>query len=327
MQTLQTVAEPLSARAVPLPCVDLDPLGHDIDVVDVGWCEYRFSGNTARRMTGILRLCDGDRSIDDLASSLDAPPPSMAKAVTDLYTRGIVRDVNQEPAPASTFQEHMVSVGRTLRTTMSREADLLGGELHRRRLLGTLVETFHFVSSASSHIGAAVAHAADRQVRDALAQLFTEEWKHGRDLGAGLRAAGLSDATVRRCQPLPGTRSVVNFLVTLAGTDLLSYAICAAVNESPKSDTAIKEGWDALIALSLVPAAALTPFRGHELEDEEADHASIAAAVFADRATISPDEQRRIRHNLESFVAVQRTCYREMKEFYAAPEGPVAWGV
>lgn len=327
MQASPSGAEVLSGYAVPVPCVPIEMSGMSLDRIDMGWCEYRFSGATASRTARILELCDGGMSIEKIAARLGAPPGTVAATVTALYVRGIVRDSSQQNVPATTFQRHLVSAGRTLRTAMSADADLLGGQLHRRRLLGSLVETFHFVSAASYHIGAAVAHTASPEVRDSLSTLFNEESKHGRGLRGGLLAAGLDDATIRRSRPLPGTLNVVNFLRALAATDLLSYAVCAAVNESPKTDTAIKEGWDAIIALDLLPADALVPFRGHELEDEDSGHAAIADVIFAERTTLGSAEQRRIQGDLESFIAVQRSCYQEMKEFYSAPDGPAAWGL
>ncbi|GAA3296768.1 hypothetical protein Dvina_23930 [Dactylosporangium vinaceum] len=317
----------LSERAAPLPCVPVPITDGTLTAIDMGWCEHRFTGRTATRMAAVLRHCDGRQSITDVARSLAAPPDFVARAVTALYTLGVVRDANREPAPAMAFQQHLVSVGRTLRTRMSTEADILGGTMHRRRLLGSLVETYHFVAAAPYHIGPAVAHAPDSEVRDALSRLFCEEWRHGRDLRAGLLAAGLTEELVRRCRPLPGTQGVVNFLRALADTDLLSYGICAAVNESPKTDTAIKASWDALIALRLLPAAALQPFRGHELEDEASGHDGIVEAIFAGRTTLSAAEQDRIHASLTSFIATQSNCYRDMKEFYGDAEGAVAWGI
>ncbi|MBM7774419.1 pyrroloquinoline quinone (PQQ) biosynthesis protein C [Actinokineospora baliensis] len=315
----------LAQAATPLPVVAVSSAGGVLDAVDLGWCEHRFSGSTARRMAGVIALCDGERTVAGVAEALAAPPARVARAVTELYALGVVTDTADQPVPAAAFQRHIVSVGRTLRTRMSEQADLLGGSLHRRRLLGSLVETWHFVSSAPFHISPAVAQAADPGVRDALSHLFADEWQHGRWLREGLLAAGISAAELARSRPLPGTQNVINFLRVLAGHDPLSYAVCAAVNESPKTDTAIKRGWDELIARDLLPAEALMPFRGHELEDEAADHGSIAEQVFAERAALSSAEQRRVRDTLVSFIAVQAGCYREMKEFYGAVDGPLTW--
>lgn len=317
----------LSGTAAPEPNVAVDLAGDAVDRIDVGWCEFRFTGRTALRTARILELCDGETTIEEIARRLAAPEATVGATVTALYTRGILRDTRRAQVPAGLFAEHAVARGRTLRTAMSSEVELLGAPPHRRFLLGTLVETYHFVASAPVHLGAAVAHVADAQVREALVRLFNDEADHGRMLRAGLVAAGLTEETIECSAPLPATRSVINFLRTLAATDLLSYAVCAAVNESPKTDTAIKKGWDELIALDLLPAEALLPFRGHELEDEESGHTAIAQAVFAERATLSAAEQRRICADLESFIAVQHGCYREMKEFYGAEAGPVAWGV
>jgi hypothetical protein len=317
----------ISLDAIPVPCIPFDVSGGILQPVDLGWCEYRFSDAAAGNIARVLGLCDGTRTVTSIAEALKAPPAKIAVLVTSLYTRGIVQDASQRDAPAAAFQEHMVACGRTKRTQMAHESDLLGSSPHRRQLLGSLVETYHFVSSASYHLGAAVAHAPDADLRDVLSRLFVEEWRHGKDLLKGLVAAGLTEDEVRRSRPLPGTQSVINFLRALAATDLLSYAVCATVNESPKTDKAIKESWDALAASGVLPAEAIFPFRGHELEDEASGHNGLAPDVFRPLTVISPDEQRRIHASLESFIGVQAACYRGMKEFYDAPEGPDAWGL
>ncbi|BEL07200.1 hypothetical protein Q0Z83_053910 [Actinoplanes sichuanensis] len=317
----------LSYDAKPVTIVPVSYESGVLEPIDMGWCEYRFGGATGSRLARIIAHCDGERTVRDIATAVSAPAEAVLRSLTALYERGVVADAGFAPVPAQLYQEHAVAYGRTLRTRMSEKADLLGGELNRRMLLGSLVETYHFVSSAPYHIGAAVAHAADASVRDALAELFSSEARHGRDLEVGLLAAGMTPDEIARSLPLPGTQNVMNFLYALASTDLLSYAVCASVNESPKTDTAIKEGWDELIALDLLPRAALEPFRGHELEDEESDHASIAHDIFGDRATLSPTEQRRIRAKVESFTAVQHGCYQEMKEFYGTHDGPAAWNL
>lgn len=255
----------ISADTTPLPCVTFDTQGGILQSIDLGWCEYQFSGAAAGNFAQVLDLCDGDRTVTSIAESLQAPPAKLAALVTALYKRGIVRDTSEQEVPADEFQEHMVAFGRTERTKMAHEADLLGSRPHRRQLLGSLVETYHFVSSASYHLGAAVAHAPDADLRDVLSWLFVEEWRHGKDLLKGLLAAGLTEDEVRRSRPLPGTQSVINFLRALAATDLLSYAICATVNESPKTDKAIKESWDALAASGVLPAEAISPSGGTSL--------------------------------------------------------------
>src|SRR5262249_32876513 len=156
-------------------------------------------------------------------------------------------------------------------------------------------------------------------------RIFADEWKHGADLRKGLTAAGLTDRELDGSRPLPATRSVINYLRALGGTDLLSYGICAAINESPKPDTAIKKSWHDIAQTGLLPPAAIEPFKGHELEDEASDHSSISALLFSDHSIISSTQQERIRDHVSAFIVVQRACYVALKEYYREPQGPVAW--
>jgi hypothetical protein len=208
---------------------------------------------------------------------------------------------------------------------MSVAVDILGGDLHKRRLLGSLVETYHFVSAASYHISAAIAHAPSQEIRAGLSELFMDEARHGAALRQGLLAAGITEAEINASQPLPETRSVINYLYVLGSTDLLSYGVCAAINESPKTDLAIKESWDRIGQLGLLPAAAIMPFRGHELEDEASGHDAISGLVFSDQDVVSTAQQRRIRTHIQSFIATQYGCYQALKAYYREPAGPVTW--
>lgn len=289
---------------------------------DLGWCDVRFDAKTEPRALALLRLSDGSRDLQAIAASLDWPVHRVSTLATALYERGLVEDAALCDVDAFLAQEHLVAWGRTLRARMSAEVDLLGPQPHRRLLLGSLVETYHYVSSASLHIGAAVAHAPSKRTRDGLSKLFTDEWKHGRDLRNGLLAAGLGHDLLEASEPLPGTRAVIHYLYTLAGTDLLSYGICAAINESPRSDTAIKAQWDALAGLGLLPSEAIAPFRGHEVEDEASGHAAISALAFCEHADVSGVQQRRIRGHVVSFIETQRACYEALKTYYGPDDGP-----
>jgi hypothetical protein len=289
---------------------------------DLGWCDVRFGAETEPRALALLRLSDGSRDLQAIASSLDWPVQRVSTLATAMYARGLIEDATLHDVDVLLAQEHLVAWGRTVRARMSAEVNLLGQQPQRRLLLGSLVETYHYVSSASLHIGAAVAHAPSRRTRDGLSKLFTDEWKHGHDLRRGLLAAGLSDALLEASEPLPETRAVIHYLYTLASTDLLAYGICAAINESPRSDTAIKAQWDSLAGLGLLPSEAITPFRGHEIEDEASGHASISELVFCEHANVSGAQQRRIRGHVVSFIETQRACYEALKDYYGPDDGP-----
>lgn len=314
----RTLAPGARPRAlVKLELADKEPLS-----IDLAWCELQFTRANGERVAALLASCDGSRDLPAIATALGWPVERVTSLASVLYARGVLVDDAHQDVAADLCQEHLVAWGRTLRARMSAQVDLLGGELHRRRLLGSLVETYHFVSSASYHIGAAVAHAPSTAIRDGLSRLFADEWKHGRDLRKGLLAAGLSEREIDASQPLPETRSVINYLRALGSTDLLSYGVCAAINESPKSDTAIKKSWDDIARLGLLPVEAITPFRGHELEDEASDHAAISVLLFSEHGAISGTQQQQIRDHVVSFLATQRGCYIALKRYYAESEGP-----
>jgi hypothetical protein len=295
--------------------------------IDLLWCELQFTPEHAEQIAKLLFLCDGNYDIATISKMLNWSSEKTLALITHFYVRGVLVDDAYQSVSAQLCQEHLVSWGRTLRARMSAAMDLLGNNLHQRRLLGSLVETYHFVSAASFHIGAALAHAPNAIIRDGLSQLFVDEWKHGRDLRRGLLAAGLNDREIDNSLPLPQTTSVINYLRTLASTDLLSYGVCAAINESPKSDTAIKETWDKIAQMDLLPREAIKPFRGHELEDEASDHRNISDLLFSDHSIISPIQQKRIQQHVVTFIATQRACYQALKQYYQEEQGSAVFEV
>jgi hypothetical protein len=272
-----------------------------------------------------LTAADGTQSVRSIAKKLSSSSDQAAELAGTLYRFGVLADTAALPVEATAFCEHIVTIGRGLRAQMSERADLLdrrAGGPSRRLLLGSLVETYHFVRSASFHISEAIVHTSNSIARSALSHLLAEEMDHFELLARGLRHADILEPMLATSCPLPETLAVINFLRVLSSSDLLAYMACVGVNESPRGDKQIKKDWDALASLDLLPPETLAPFRGHESEDQALDHASVPQVVFQQEGTISAPQQQRIRMSLLAFLETQASCYRGIKRFYRDAGGP-----
>jgi len=302
--------------------------GERVVMLDTGWQEIRFVSPHDLRVGQFLDAVHDDANVLQLALRLGWSESATQAVATDLYRFGIVRDVGQSPVPAALFCDHIVNMGRSLRTRMAAEVQLLdlpSGGPTRRMLIGSLVETYHFVAAAPFHLAAALHGAPNDDARRLLGSLFTDEQSHGGWLRKGLLDAGLTTEQMDIAVPLPETLAVINLLRVLPSVDYLGYLACVAINESPRADKQIKKDWLQIGAMGLVPPEAVKPFMGHELEDQGSGHAEIPKTIFATHGSLSATQQRQIDRTIRTFLATQDVCYRAMKRFYGPPEGPATF--
>src|SRR5262249_2210497 len=140
----------------------------------------------------------------------------------------------------------------------------------RRLLLGGLVETYHLVGAASSHISPAIARSPTTNLQMMFSEYLAGEYWHGLWLRQGLPAPDISPIDLGRCDPLRGRMAAINCLRWAASTDLLAYSACLAAGElegGSKTAERVERYFDALVKLNLVPEEVIRPFKLHTLED------------------------------------------------------------
>ncbi|NOH31508.1 hypothetical protein [Vibrio mediterranei] len=295
--------------------------------IDLLWCELEFSVENGKKIFQFLDFCNGSLNVLQISKVMSISEMVAIKLATDLYKSGVIVDKNRRMISANLCHAHMVSRGRYLRALMGKKLDLLNNKTHKRKLLGTLVETYHYVSAANFHLDAAVNSSPKGIVKESLSDLFVDELHHGKELLNGLKAANIPEKKIAESVPLPETTAVIQFLRFLGETDLLSYAACVSVNESPKSDISIKELWDNVGQLNILPTEVIRPFRGHDLEDDAAEHSDIASIVFQTQGYLSEVQQRNIEKNILMLVDIQTSCYKAIDSFYGVPEGPSVYSL
>lgn len=110
----------------------------------------------------------------------------------------------------------------------------MNGQASPAQILGWGMEFYHRVMGADEHNAISVNYCQDQVVRDWLKSHFAEEVNHGEMFLEGLMASGLDRELVLASQPLPSTRALINYLNTLAATDIVAYLGCYGVMHSPR---------------------------------------------------------------------------------------------
>jgi hypothetical protein len=301
--------------------------------VDLGWRVEAFERERGERAAAILRRADGKRTLGDLTVGSGWSLDDTNAAAQDLYHLAVVHDAGDALAPALSFQRYIVNLGRRrmhqLRSPVGLMSYLCSGKASRRLLIGWLVESYHFVSAAASHMSPAIVVAPSERLQMLFSEYLSEEFSHGRWVRGGLREAGLTDAELDGSSPLPATLGSINLLRWTAQTNLFAYAACIGITEASGEDEGVVRGWrrtwNRLAALGLVPRKALAPFRDHLFEDLKSGHSSLCAEVFAEGAALTKPQQGAIYDAVLGFVHSRVEADRAILRFYRPAEGPLCF--
>jgi len=315
-----------------LPCKHARFLRRDgrLDKLDLGGRTVTLDEASAERIDALLGQLDGAHTLAQIAAALDWPLDDTLETAQELYLFAAVVSVGDTPVPALTFGRHVDQYIKCVQVRMSESIPSLLEALERapsrRLLLGALVEDFHFISSAASHISPAIARAPNDNLQMMFSEYLAGEYWHGQWLRQGLLAAGIADADLDRADPLPGTLAAINVLRWASGNDLLAYSACLAAGElegGAKSAERVERYYGALTKLNLVPEDAIRPFKLHALEDCGADHHSYASEAFAISPPLGRAQQEVVRRTV---LMLQRSVGEQLLQivrFYGGDGAPV----
>jgi pyrroloquinoline quinone (PQQ) biosynthesis protein C len=270
----------------------------------------------------------GDHTVTEIAAKCDWNRDDCSRAVQELYELAVLTDAAARPAPALSFYRHALALGRrgTVRQlSRSPVVQLLArGQLSKRLVVGYLVEEYHLVASAASHIAPVIAAAPNERLRRMFSDYLSGEYWHCLLLEKGLLAAGLSQEQIAASDPLPGTLAAINLCRDSARTDLLAYAVCLSISEGGDAAAAQSFGkmYDALA--HVVAPEVLAPSREHAELDAQDEHDTLGAEPFADELLITAARQNAIRRCVFASIRTQLEQHRQIAEYYGASEGPLA---
>lgn len=285
-------------------------------------------GERREKLTRLRAFFDGTHTIREIATACDWNRDDCARFIQELYEQAITRDVAARPVPPLSFYRHIVALGRQETVRALSESPLvecmLSGNLTKRLIVGYLVEEYHLVASASSHISAALTTAPTQRLRMMFSDYLSGEYWHCLLLERGLLAAGLGAEELAASDPLPGTLAVINLMRHSARTDLLAYSACLSVNEGGDARAAVAFSKMYDLLGTLVAPEVLAASREHAELDFEDQHETLGAEPFAEETILGGPRQDAIYRIVMAATRTQLEQHRQIAAFYGIPNGPLA---
>lgn len=143
---------------------------------------------------------------------------------------------------------------------------------------GWLIESCHFVGSASVRMTQSLPRQPDSQFKQLLAVHAGEELDHARFFLKALRLLGYEENFVKRRKPLPETSALVTIARSFARQSPLAYAFVSGFLESTRDDEASKRLAETLIARG-VSGDVLASAQEHERLDKDLGHRGLLEEI------------------------------------------------
>ncbi|GGS28873.1 iron-containing redox enzyme family protein [Actinokineospora fastidiosa] len=172
-------------------------------------------------------------------------------------------------------------------------------DFRKEVFLGLILETYHYINSASRHISTAIAHCSDPAWKRLLSEYLAEEYDHAWMARESLVNMGLSKEEVENAHPLIGTWSWTNNLCEIAREDTLGYLACTKLFEARGTETL--EGANTLQRLAVeygYPEGCLAPLVSHVEEDVKAGHTGLLEEALEGRDFVPAWQAHRAVNNL-----------------------------
>lgn len=294
--------------------------------LDLGAQIAKLDEDSGQTVTVLLDRMDGARDLRQLARACELPLDETLEAVQQLYELAVVQNVGDALVPPMLFHAHICALELSLQARLGQAAARILPEPTARSVLGTLIETYHFVIGNAAHVSPVIATAPNERIRMMWSEYLSDEYWHGVSLREGLRVAGLSDDDIARADPLPANLAVMSFLRLTAMTDPLSYAVCLTAGES-LGDTAAMASlrYDRMAALVGEPVVA--PFREHHLIDLANDHNSLSGELFAELPPLTRLQQTNITRAVRQYHQFVIEESIQIPRYYDNPSAPVPFTV
>ena len=281
-----------------------------------------------RDLLNIKRYLDGRHTLADIASKAGVTRESVESIVSTLAEFDLLGNPRPvENIAGAEFVKKIEDACRMWGQQIGFHRIFTGiteGSLRPEVLLGLVLETYHYINSASKHIGVAIAHCADYRLRPILCQHLADEWDHAQSLVAGIAHMGIPPAHLKTAHPVVGTISLINNLCEIARQDTLSYIASTSLFEARAEDyeqaAADLRGAAERCAF---PADSVEPLITHMRLDVEAGHAGLLAETVeiigdipAERAHQVVNNVHDIKHSLDQF-------HDQIVEFYSDPSNHI----
>ncbi|MBN9343930.1 MAG: hypothetical protein BGO76_00320 [Caedibacter sp. 38-128] len=299
-----------SAKEIPFNCSKNFIKGFDDACKTVN-----FTFELETELCKFLPYLDGKHTICNIADHLSTSEKEVLHLLQPLYEIGFLVLCSKSLVPALTFYTHLMNTERDYRVKslqnpyVNNHDDL---EYLKDVLIQNLFALYHYVSAFPEHLGEAISHISNPELKEKLCNVLTGNYWHRNMLLKGLMELGYSKEQIKQRTPLPATLGIINYLRWLAKTDLLSYAACLGLTEYPavSEETAhtisnyILAEWDSIELLNLLPKEVLEYFRKYKKIDYM--KARISKDFFDAETYLTPERQAEIQSRVRVFIECQK---------------------
>ncbi|MFE1321333.1 iron-containing redox enzyme family protein [Kitasatospora phosalacinea] len=261
----------------------------------------------------IKRYLDGRHTIAQIAERARVDEESVRAIVETFREMGLLHDPRPiDSVPGDVYAAQIAAScdmwGRQI-GYHNLFSGLDDGTLRGEVFLGMILETYHYVKSASKHIATAIAHCDDERLVPLLSKYFTEEYNHATMLVHALKKMGLPKEQIVNAHPVIGTWSLINNLCEIARQDTLSYIACTTLFEARADDfEAGAESLRRAARLAGYPEECAEPLIAHMRIDVEAGHVGlleealeIIGSVPAEKAHKAVNNLHDLKHSYDQF--------------------------
>ena len=252
----------------------------------------------------LKRYLDGRHTIKEISTLIGQPVNGVLDVVAAFGEQGLIRveqrGLTEVPVPVFLDQVDKATGMWSEQIGYHRLWSGLVNHAYRKEVfLGVIMETYHYIKSASQHISTAIAHCQDPAWRQLLSEYLAEEYDHAHMASESLCRMGLTHAEVEDAHPVIGTWSLINNLCEIARRDTLGYLAATRLFEARGGETL--EGAHALQDMAEsygYPADCLSPLVSHVEIDVVANHTGLLEEALQGRACVPAAQAHRAVNNL-----------------------------
>lgn len=266
--------------------------------------EIEQQGADLKTFLNFKRYLDGRHAVQEISEITGISVEDTLDIVNSFAEQGLLReaDFSLEQIPTGDFLKQ-IDKSTAMWTEQIGYHRLWSGlenqDYRGEVFLGLILETYHYINSASRHISTAIAHCTDPRWKHLLSEYLSEEYDHAWMARDSLINMGLSKEEVENAHPLIGTWSWTNNLCEIAREDTLGYLACTKLFEARGTETL--EGANTLQRLAVAygyPEGCLAPLVSHVAEDVKANHSGLLEEALADREFVPAWQAHRAVNNL-----------------------------
>ncbi|MFK4221386.1 iron-containing redox enzyme family protein [Streptomyces sp. NPDC020880] len=266
--------------------------------------ELQQHGAELKDFLNLKRYLDGRHTVQQISDITGVSPEDVLGIVNAFAEQSLLReeDTSLETISTDAFLKQ-IDKSTAMWTEQIGYHRLWSGletqEYRKEVFLGLIMETYHYIKSASDHVSTAIAHCSDPHWKKILSEYLAEEYDHAWMARDSLINMGLSKEEIENAHPVIGTWSWINNLREIARGDTLGYLACTKLFEARGTETL--EGAQTLQRLAELygfPKDCLKPLVSHVEEDVKANHTGLLEEALEGRDSVPAWQAHRAVNNL-----------------------------